>query len=133
MHAGIEYTRRPNRSQIEFAHRAIDAGADLVIGTHPHWIQTLEKYHGRNIFYSLGNFIFDQRKTNTREGLVLRITVSRPQSEQAPSMRAEFDQIELIPVVIEHIGIPRKASQAESTAILKKIGITDVLIMPGRR
>lgn len=81
MHAGTEYTRQPNQAQIDFARAAIDAGADLVIGHHPHWIQTIEKYKDKYIFYSLGNFIFDQMwSQETREGLALKIKLSKPSS-----------------------------------------------------
>jgi len=44
MHAGHEYTRTPNQMQVDFAHAAIDDGADMVIGGHPHWVQTIERY-----------------------------------------------------------------------------------------
>ena len=44
--------------QKELAHAAVDQGADLVIGHHPHVLQGIEKYNGRNIVYSLGNFCF---------------------------------------------------------------------------
>ncbi len=78
MHAGTEYVQEPNQSQINFAHAAIDAGADIVIGHHPHWVQTIEKYKGKYIFYSLGNFIFDQMwSQETREGLALKIKISK--------------------------------------------------------
>jgi poly-gamma-glutamate synthesis protein (capsule biosynthesis protein) len=78
MHAGTEYTRTPNAAQVIFAHAAIDAGADMVIGSHPHWVQTVEKYQGKYIFYSLGNFIFDQMwSQETKEGLTLKITLSK--------------------------------------------------------
>lgn len=60
MHAGIEYTNKPNRQQIEFAHAAVEAGADLIIGHHPHWVQSIEIYKNRPIIYSLGNLVFDQ-------------------------------------------------------------------------
>jgi poly-gamma-glutamate capsule biosynthesis protein CapA/YwtB (metallophosphatase superfamily) len=53
----------------------IDAGADLVVGSHPHVVQPVEKYHDRWIAYSLGNFIFDQQGPNTHRGLMLRATV----------------------------------------------------------
>ncbi|MEK7167577.1 MAG: CapA family protein, partial [Patescibacteria group bacterium] len=59
MHAGIEYVNTPNKQQKDFAHLAIDSGADLVIGHHPHWVQLFEKYKGKPIFYSLGNLVFD--------------------------------------------------------------------------
>lgn len=60
MHHGIEYRPRPSRAQIAFAHAAIDAGATLVVGHHPHVVQPEEKYRNGLIFYSLGNFVFDQ-------------------------------------------------------------------------
>ncbi len=76
MHAGTEYHPRANRFQIAFAHAAIDAGAGLVIGHHPHVIETAERYRGKYIFYSLGNFIFDQQWSRaTRLGLMLEIWV----------------------------------------------------------
>lgn len=59
IHAGIEYTRQPSAWQRELAHAAIDAGADVVIGHHPHVLQPWERYGDGLILYSLGNFVFD--------------------------------------------------------------------------
>ncbi len=59
-HWGDEYEKTPNAGQREFAHAFIDAGADLVIGSHPHVVQTKELYKEKWIYYSLGNFVFDQ-------------------------------------------------------------------------
>ncbi|MCX6088957.1 MAG: CapA family protein, partial [Candidatus Atribacteria bacterium] len=59
-HWGLEYSPLPSLHQIEYAHGCIDAGADLVIGHHPHVIQSIEKYRGKIILYSVGNFVFDQ-------------------------------------------------------------------------
>ncbi len=53
MHAGAEYTRIPTRLQKDFAHSAIDAGADIVFGAHSHWPQDIEHYQGNYLFYSL--------------------------------------------------------------------------------
>lgn len=58
IHWGEEKATEPNEEQIELAHKAIDAGANLVLGTHPHVLQGLEKYNGGYIAYSLGNFCF---------------------------------------------------------------------------
>ena len=58
IHWGIEKATAPNDEEIAAAHTAIDCGADLVIGTHPHVLQGFEKYKGRYICYSLGNFCF---------------------------------------------------------------------------
>jgi poly-gamma-glutamate synthesis protein (capsule biosynthesis protein) len=55
----------------------IDAGADLIIGSHPHVIEASEEYKGKKIYYSLGNFIFDQYfSPQTTEGLAVRVIIS---------------------------------------------------------
>lgn len=59
-HWGEEYEEAPNVYQRELAHSFIDAGADVVIGSHPHVVQQKEEYMGKMIYYSLGNFVFDQ-------------------------------------------------------------------------
>ena len=61
-HWGIERDAFPEERQIELAHMAIDNGADLVIGHHPHVLQGIEKYKGKYILYSLGNFCFGGNK-----------------------------------------------------------------------
>jgi hypothetical protein len=57
LHWGIEQTHVPQKEQITTAHNIIDAGADAIIGHHPHWPQGIEIYRGKPIVYSLGNFI----------------------------------------------------------------------------
>lgn len=58
VHWGIEGDNYPDESQVSLAHKAIDSGADLVIGHHPHVLQGVENYKGKMIAYSLGNFCF---------------------------------------------------------------------------
>jgi poly-gamma-glutamate capsule biosynthesis protein CapA/YwtB (metallophosphatase superfamily) len=60
MHAGVEYQRSTTTDQRRFARAAIDAGAKVVVGHHPHVTQPLESYANGLIFYSLGNLVFDQ-------------------------------------------------------------------------
>jgi hypothetical protein len=60
-HQGAEYTTRSDELKQDTYHRFIDAGADLVVGDHPHTTQETEYYKGKLIVYSLGNFIFDQQ------------------------------------------------------------------------
>jgi poly-gamma-glutamate capsule biosynthesis protein CapA/YwtB (metallophosphatase superfamily) len=75
MHHGVEYMPRPSAAQVTFAHAAIDAGAQLVVGHHPHVVQPHERYHDGLIFYSLGNFIFDQyQRQNTQHGEVVQVS-----------------------------------------------------------
>ncbi len=57
-HWGAEGSYQPNGVQLDLGHAAVDSGADLVIGTHPHVLQGIETYKGRHILYSLGNFVF---------------------------------------------------------------------------
>lgn len=59
-HWGVEYATHSNAHQEELAHELVDAGADLVIGTHPHVPEEVERYKNSWIAYSLGNFVFDQ-------------------------------------------------------------------------
>jgi len=71
-HWGDEYIQKIHPRPQKKAHAFIDAGADIVIGHHPHVVQPLEKYKDKYIFYSLGNFVFDQvlgKSVRTRLGL----------------------------------------------------------------
>ncbi len=75
IHGGNEYSTVTER-QKEFAHRAIDNGAKIVAGHHPHVVQPLEVYKGGLIAYSLGNFIFDQAfSKEVSRGLTLEVTL----------------------------------------------------------
>ncbi len=77
-HWGIEYQPVETGHQQAMARLAIDAGADLVVGAHPHVIQPSEMYNGKPIVYSLGNFVFDEMFTDdVRTGHVLTLTVQR--------------------------------------------------------
>jgi len=74
IHWGVEYEHFFNPYQKEWGRALVDAGADLIIGHHPHVVQGMEIYKGKPIFYSLGNFIFDQYFSEaTQEGLALDI------------------------------------------------------------
>ena len=57
-HWGLERENYPTENQVNLAHSAIDNGADLVLGHHPHVLEGIEVYNGKNIVYSLGNFCF---------------------------------------------------------------------------
>ena len=76
LHWGAEHTRRPVPSQRLEAHRLIDAGADVLIGHHSHTLQSVEQYRGRDIYYGIGNFIFDQQKPLNSEACIVRVDVT---------------------------------------------------------
>jgi poly-gamma-glutamate capsule biosynthesis protein CapA/YwtB (metallophosphatase superfamily) len=82
-HWGKEYERQPMPDPgvptpddpVTIGHDAIDWGADIVIGNHPHWYQGVEVYHGKLITYAHGNFVFDQMwSEETREGVIGKYT-----------------------------------------------------------
>lgn len=70
LHWGIERTTAPQKSQIEIAHRLIDAGADGIIGHHPHWPQGIELYRKKPIIYSLGNFVSGYYNDTDKDNIV---------------------------------------------------------------
>jgi len=76
MHWGKEYVHEPTEEQKRLARAAVDAGADLVLGHHPHVLQGLEFYQGGVIAYSLGNFVFDLNRPATWETMLLEFTLS---------------------------------------------------------
>ncbi len=76
MHYGNEYSRSPNQDQMDISHKAIDAGADAVVGSHAHVTQGIEMYHNKPIFYNLGNFIFDQSNTATHRAYFVNFNIS---------------------------------------------------------
>jgi poly-gamma-glutamate synthesis protein (capsule biosynthesis protein) len=115
-HWGAEYVALPRPAPgiaeddpQEIAHLAVDAGADLIIGNHPHWVQAVEVYQGKLIAYAHGNFIFDQMGSyETRVGVIGRYTFY-----EDVLVRAEF-----IPVLIEDHAQPVLLEGAEAQAVL---------------
>ena len=75
-HWGGEHTLKPVPSQRLDAHRLINAGADALICHHTHTLQTIEHYKGRDIYYSIGNFIFDQQKPLNSKACVVKVEVT---------------------------------------------------------
>lgn len=77
LHWGVEYQDMPENYQREIAYQLIDAGADVIIGHHPHCLQGVELYKEGLIAYSLGNFVFDQNwSEKTKEGLLLSLKMN---------------------------------------------------------
>ncbi|MEX0781299.1 MAG: CapA family protein [Dehalococcoidia bacterium] len=97
LHFGFEYHTTPSAAQRTLAHTAIDAGASLVIGTHPHVLQEVEEYGGGLIAYSLGNFVFDGFDGTANDSAILRVTL------EADAVLAW----ELVPVELVDNGLPR--------------------------
>ncbi|MCL2316627.1 MAG: CapA family protein, partial [Actinomycetia bacterium] len=97
-HSGAEYKSGPDQIKQDLYRSMADAGADMVIGNHAHWVQTTEAYHGKLIVYSMGNFIFDQQTApeQTRSAIIdVTASVDDPAqlaawSAIAPACRHDF-------------------------------------------
>ena len=74
IHWGVEYKNTPEKYQTDIADRVIALGADVIAGHHPHWVQTTEKINDKSVYYSLGNFVFDQMwSEETKKGMVIEL------------------------------------------------------------
>ena len=74
LHWGAEYKTKPAKSQVDLAHQLIDSGVKVILGHHSHWVGEVEHYQNGLIFYSLGNFVFDQMwSEETKKRLVAKI------------------------------------------------------------
>lgn len=118
-HWSVEYTSVPTAAQVTFAHAAIDLGAAVVIGSHPHWVQATEIYKGKQIIYSLGNFVFDQEwSIETKQGTMAELLL---RGDRVVGVR-------LIPILITDFSTPHIATPAEAAPIFARIwDATDTL------
>jgi len=90
-HFGDEYQLKHNAFQEKLATVAIDAGAVIVVGHHPHVVQEVERYKNGIIAYSLGNFIFDQDFSEpTMQGLILKVIVGKDGIKEAESIKTKI-------------------------------------------
>lgn len=75
---GVEYVTEPTDRQRDLAHAAVEAGASLVVGNHPHWVQATEWIGDAFVAYGLGNFVFDQDwSAETSQGAILEVGFTR--------------------------------------------------------
>jgi len=97
-HWGTEYQLKQNDRQVSIGRSAIDAGASLVIGHHPHVVEPYEQYKNGYIFYSLGNFIFDQMwSEETKKGEIATINFKDK----------EIESVKVTPITIFDYNQPR--------------------------
>jgi poly-gamma-glutamate synthesis protein (capsule biosynthesis protein) len=109
---GIEYTADPNERQRALARAAVEAGADLIIGNHPHWVEAAETIDDTFVAYALGNFVFDQDwSLETQQGVVL----------EAAFHGDRLAGVRFVPVHIYDEHQPRFAEPAEAQQILDRI------------
>ena len=111
LHWGIELKSTPTPEQVEQAHLIINAGADAIIGHHPHVVQTIEHYNGKYIFYSIGNFIFDNNYPPCNTGIFAIFSLSKNEIASVGVM--PFTMVRSKPILM---------SSEESALFMKQIG-----------
>lgn len=122
VHWGAEYRSAPRPAEVELAHQLFEAGADVVLGTHPHVLQPLERYRaadGRSclVAYSLGNFVSNQSRLyvhgksaekvgEPRDGALLRFAIVKRDRGESPS-RAELADVSFVPLWTDNTRIKK--------------------------
>ncbi len=114
VHWGEEYVPHPSEEHVNLAHHLVQQGADAIIGHHPHVLQSIDVYEEKPIFYSLGNFIFDQEPLPRRQTVVAQIDWSRHQDQLMA------DSATLIPYLIRE-GQPTRAEGDDAEAIIERL------------
>ena len=113
-HWGPEDTSQPNSYQLHFAQIAVEAGADVVVGNHTHVVQAIQQINGIDVFYGLGNFVFDQTWDPTmahQQGVILLLHFKG----------TEYTGYELIPTHVDGDGTVHIADDSEAANILQRI------------
>ena len=111
-HWGTQYTNRPEPIQRRVARQLVDAGADVVVGGHPHWLQAAEMVRGRLVVHSLGNFVFDMDfMRRTMEGAFLELTL----------WGGEVKAAELVPYVMDERFAPRVVGGRRAARVLSTL------------
>lgn len=106
IHWGVELSTEPREEETRLAKMAIDEGADIIMGHHPHVLQGVEIYKGKPIFYSLGNFVFGSKNDLTSDTMIAQISITDK----------EIATIRIVPLKIEG-GRPIKKQEELSSGI----------------
>jgi poly-gamma-glutamate capsule biosynthesis protein CapA/YwtB (metallophosphatase superfamily) len=111
-HAGVEMDPRPTQLERDIARVALEAGASLVVGAHPHVLQTTSQHGHTLVAYSMGNFVFDMNGPGQTDSAILDVRLS---AEGVESARA-------IPVIVRD-GVPVRAHDADAARIHSRLGL----------
>jgi poly-gamma-glutamate capsule biosynthesis protein CapA/YwtB (metallophosphatase superfamily) len=113
-HWGAEYEDAPRENVVAAAHAMVEAGATAIVGDHPHWVQSIERYRGAYIAYGVGNFVFDQMWSDeTREGSLQELSF----------LGDRLVSVRILPTLIEDYYRPRllRSDEPAYRAVLQRI------------
>jgi poly-gamma-glutamate capsule biosynthesis protein CapA/YwtB (metallophosphatase superfamily) len=123
-HWGAQYTHVPVPDQRRVGRALLDAGADIVVGGHPHWVQRVQRHRGGLVVHSLGNFVFDMDfMRQTQEGVIADLVFA---GERLRSVR-------FTPYMIGPDFAPRVVRGPRARSILRPLGAPRVVRLTGRR
>jgi poly-gamma-glutamate capsule biosynthesis protein CapA/YwtB (metallophosphatase superfamily) len=118
-HWGPEDTTDPNSYQLHFAQVAVDAGADVVVGNHTHVVQAIQQLNGIDVFYGLGNFVFDQTwDLAHQQGVMLLLQFNG----------SDYTGYDLIPTHVDGDGTVHIAGPDEAAEVLQRIEAASELL-----
>ncbi len=121
IHWGNEYQVKSSVFQQKLARKIIDAGADLIIGHHPHVVQEIEIYNNKLIFYSLGNFVFDQYfSQQTQQGLAVALEIYPVRNNDSNRVNPNKNIYKLFPIQSK-LSQPFLMEQAKAEKFLEKL------------
>lgn len=112
LHWGDEFSYLPRANQQELAHRLVDVGADVIVGSHPHSLQSVELYHNGLIFYSLGNLAYAQTMSlQVRQSAILELELTK----------LGWQKARLYPLLLNDEGQPALASGQDALDVLERV------------
>mgnify|MGYP005850113797 CR=1 FL=1 len=118
MHWGHEHVHYPPQDVVVLGRKIVDAGADCIVGTHPHFVQGIEKYKEKTIFYSLGNFVFSEPYEGSRWSIAVKFHIDEKLGQSYG----------VVPITINDQGIPALADAREASKIREEVDrISDTL------
>ena len=110
LHWGVEGQHYPVGTQVQEGHAAVDAGADLVMSHHPHFLQGAEAYHGGLIMYSFGDLVFPPRSRPAAETALMTSTITRSKIVAV-----------MTPFLLDRNGVPHLAHGSDAASILSQM------------
>ena len=122
-HWGTEYSNEANDFQVQTAHLAVDLGADMVVGHHPHVLQGIEVYQGKTIVYSLGNFAFggDEERKDNGDTMLVRQTFARDDSGEVHPLDLMVVPANVSTVTDRSNYVPRPLFGDDARRVLERI------------
>ena len=132
-HQGLEYSDYPTSETITLAHQMVAAGADVVLGHHPHVLQGIEQYAGGLIAYSLGNFVFDQHDTDLKQRALARSAMVRIGKQSINPADHRMAESVILQVYLSdgqppgHSAIPIRINDQYQPVLMRELAAQDLI------